>query len=148
MENEKDMKDAIDETTVLPEAPESLHIDAYYKGFHFGITKRSRTARIMPYIDDAIAAIEYMLTKDCKPSWNDQTNNTYENKRDPDPRWIREPIEQTERPSRTVVPGGRVNKDDCPHDGGWTEEISQSEKNPGRHYKKCDKCGAFMGWIN
>lgn len=58
-----------------PEAPESLHIDAYYKGFHVGLTKRDRTAKLKPYIDDAMEAINYLVEQGFQPSWNTEINN-------------------------------------------------------------------------
>lgn len=65
------------ETPSSLEAPESLHIDAYYKGFHVGLTKRSATAQIKPYIDDAILAIDHMINKGFVPSWNSETNKSF-----------------------------------------------------------------------
>lgn len=44
----------------------------------------------------------------------------------------------------TGAQGGQKN--DCPHDEGYEVKISNSEKNKGKAYKKCLKCGAFMGW--
>lgn len=60
----------------LPEAPMSIHIDTYYKGFHSGITIRMMdnstipTSRIMKVIDSLIAS-------GFQPSWNVDTNNAH-----------------------------------------------------------------------
>ena len=60
----------------LPEAPMSIHIDTYYKGFHSGITVRMidnttiPTSRIMKVIDS-------LISNGFQPSWNVETNNAH-----------------------------------------------------------------------
>jgi hypothetical protein len=56
------------------EADQSVTIKGYYKGFSVLITKRKHDAKILPLIEDAMIAINYMITKEFKPSWNEDTN--------------------------------------------------------------------------
>lgn len=60
--------------SALPEAPMSIHIDSYYKGFHVGFTKRMDEHQITPQIDGVTAVIEKLILKGYKPSWNEETN--------------------------------------------------------------------------
>lgn len=73
--NEKDMKDVIEEVA-LPEAPLSIHIDAYYQGFHTGITIRKADNEILP-ISKIKTAIDELARQGFKPSWNSETNKNH-----------------------------------------------------------------------
>lgn len=56
------------------ESPQSASFTGYYKGFSVLLTKRDQEAKIKPLIDAAMAAVDYMIEKGFKPSWNDETN--------------------------------------------------------------------------
>lgn len=59
-----------DEKTTL------THIDAYYKGFHVGLTSSDNTAEGTPISflsEQAIQDIEIMIKKGYEPSWNKET---------------------------------------------------------------------------
>lgn len=60
-------------TEGLPEAPLSIHIDAYYQGFHTGITIRAKDNSTIP-VTKITTAIELLIEKGFKPSWNQDTN--------------------------------------------------------------------------
>lgn len=64
------------ETTqpVAPEAPRSISIKGYYKGFSVTLTKREASEEFGPMAMEAEAAIERLLSHDWKPSWNPDTN--------------------------------------------------------------------------
>ena len=56
------------------EAPQSISITVYYKGFSMIITKRDADVTVKPLLDSAMEAIDYMVGKGFKPSWNEDTN--------------------------------------------------------------------------
>lgn len=56
------------------ESPQSSSITGYYKGFSVLLTKRDAEAKVRPLIDAAMEAVDYMIEKGFKPSWNDETN--------------------------------------------------------------------------
>lgn len=60
-------------TSYMPEAPLSIHIDAYYKGFHTGVTIRKTDNSSIP-VTSVISAIDSLIEKGFKPSWNEETN--------------------------------------------------------------------------
>jgi len=71
--------DAIDEEgpkkeeKELPEAPVSITVRGYYKGFSVLITKRNAEGNIE--LDKIIKAVDNMVEKGFKPSWNETTNS-------------------------------------------------------------------------
>jgi len=60
----------------LPEAPQSIHVDAYFKGFHAGFTIRKDNNRMVA-VDETTRLIEGLIAKGWKPSWNTETNNAH-----------------------------------------------------------------------
>ena len=57
------------------EAPISVSSTVYYRGVSIIITKRDPEAKIKPLIESQLTMINWMLDeKECKPSWNKQTN--------------------------------------------------------------------------
>ena len=62
----------------LPEAPLSLHIDAYYKGFHTGITIRSGDNTKVPG-SKIKGLIDSLIASGFEPSWNTDTNAVHSN---------------------------------------------------------------------
>lgn len=56
------------------ESAQSISFTGYYKGFSVLVTKRDEEAKVQPLIDEAMKAIDYMISKGFKPSWNDETN--------------------------------------------------------------------------
>ena len=61
-------------TPDMPEAPQSIHVDAYYKGFHAGFTIRKPSNRLVA-VNETTKLIEGLIEKGYKPSWNSETNN-------------------------------------------------------------------------
>jgi len=62
----------------LPEAPLSVHIDAYYKGFHAGITIRKEDNSSIP-VERIKNLIEELISKGFEPSWNPDTSEHHLN---------------------------------------------------------------------
>ena len=60
----------------LPEAPMSIHIDSYFKGFHVGTTIRMTDNTIVP-VSRIMAVINGFMTNGFQPSWNIETNNAH-----------------------------------------------------------------------
>lgn len=80
-QEEKDINEVIEETPKsLPEAPISVTIQSYYKGFSVLITKRDPDVEAKPLIKQSIDAIDYLIKLGFKPSWNTATNEEYANK--------------------------------------------------------------------
>jgi hypothetical protein len=122
-------KKAIDEImkeSNLPEAPMSTHIDSYFKGFHVGFTIRGDDNKNIPVVT-ATNVIESLIAQGYKPSWNEETNG----------KALPKPIEPVATP--------KVDESTCKHEV-FTLVESHSAKNPGRFFKKCNACGAFIGW--
>lgn len=102
----------------LPEAPMSIHVDSYYKGFHVGWTKRMDEKSLSSQVLGIKAFINILVEDGYKPSWNDDTNEK----------------------------NGHAETTECKHNS--TEvKISNSEKNKGRKYRKCIDCNGFAGWV-
>ena len=57
----------------LPEAPISITVRGYYKGFSVLITKRNATGEVE--LNKIMKAIDNMVGKGFKPSWNETTNS-------------------------------------------------------------------------
>lgn len=109
------------EKTELPEAPVSVSVRGYYKGYSILVTRRGDEGKMKGLVKDAMKAIDWMADKDdFAPSWNPDTNKQINGK---------EPVQ----------------KEDCKHEN--TEiKISQSEKNPGKKFIRCKDCSGFVGW--
>ena len=60
----------------LPEAPVSITVRGYYKGFSVLITKRHAGEEIK--LDGIMVAIDNMVGKGFKPSWAEETNGKHE----------------------------------------------------------------------
>jgi len=58
----------------LPEAPISITIKGYYKGFSVLLTKRLDERELTPQIVGVMAVIDNMINKGFQPSWNTDTN--------------------------------------------------------------------------
>lgn len=71
-------EDWIDETEKpvieMPEAPGSIHIDSYLKGFHVGWTKRLTDANVGKELINVKMFVDNLTKEGFKPSWNEQTN--------------------------------------------------------------------------
>ena len=75
-----DIKETVDELEKeqesekpeLPEAPVSITVRGYYKGFSVLITKRNADGKVE--LKKIIGAIDNMVEKGFKPSWNEETN--------------------------------------------------------------------------
>lgn len=78
IDNDKVFQEAPDRDDVfktLPEAPLSIHIDSYFKGFHIGFTKRSDETRVSTQVDGVTKLIEDLISKGFECSWNKETSN-------------------------------------------------------------------------
>ena len=81
---EESMKESADEVLDrampvekdLPEAPMSIHIDSYFKGFHVGTTIRMKDNTIVP-VSRIMTVINGFMTNGFQPSWNVETNNAH-----------------------------------------------------------------------
>lgn len=119
------MKDPIMEVTKdkaktdLPEAPASVTIRGYYKGYSVLLTNRDEGVSMSPLLKKAIIAIDWMENNDFKPSWDDK--------------------------SKATSPG--ADKKTCPHTN-TVVKMSHSEKNPNRSFKYCTDCRGFVGWVD
>jgi hypothetical protein len=74
-----DIEKSIDETfkentPELPEAPMSITIKGYYKGFSVLLTKRMDETQLAPQIVKVMGLVDTMIANGYKPSWNDDTN--------------------------------------------------------------------------
>lgn len=59
------------------EAPMSVNVTAYYKGFSMQVTQRSRDVDVKPLVTEQMELINWLIEQGCKPSWNDETNNKH-----------------------------------------------------------------------
>ena len=58
----------------IPEAPESVTIKGYYKGYSVMLTKRDVSVKSLPLLQDAIRAIDWMEEHGFKPDWHIEPN--------------------------------------------------------------------------
>ncbi len=72
--NKKLAQEALEETTPLPEAPLSINVGSYYKGFYVGWTKRSAENHVADKIGDIKKFIDGLVMAGYEPSWNKQTS--------------------------------------------------------------------------
>ncbi len=56
------------------EAPESVTIKGYYKGYSVMLTKRDVSVKSLPLLQDAIRAIDWMEENGFKPDWHTDAN--------------------------------------------------------------------------
>ena len=106
----------------LPEAPASVTIRAFYKGYSVLLTNRDENVRMRPLLRKAINAINWMDLNDFKPSWNE-------------PKGQQSFVKQDQKDQKT-----------CPH-AHTVVKVSHSEKNPDREFKYCTDCRGFAGWV-
>lgn len=78
------MEDFVEDKPVLPEAPLSIHIDTYYRGFHIGFTKRSSEDSVSNQVGGVTQLIQSLIQKGFEPSWNKETNNNHIKKEEPE----------------------------------------------------------------
>lgn len=101
----KDVEDSLGIQN-LPEAPRSISLTGYYKGFSVLVTQRDPKTSTYPLLQNAMKAIDWMIDNNFKPSWNTQTN--------------RELMNDTPRvASNAPVPSG---------DAAWISEKSDAEE--------------------
>lgn len=69
------MDEALESATpVLPEAPLSINIGSYYKGFYVGWTRRSADGKVTPHVSGVKEFVEKLIEAGYVPSWNPETN--------------------------------------------------------------------------
>ena len=56
------------------EAPVSVTIKSYYKGYSVMLTKRDVSVKSLPLLKDAIRAIDWMKEHGFKPDWHTDAN--------------------------------------------------------------------------
>ena len=56
------------------EAPLSINIGSYYRGFYVGWTKRSSDNKVSDKIDDIKKFVDGLVTAGYEPSWNKETS--------------------------------------------------------------------------
>jgi len=72
--NKKDEKEIDEIMSELPEAPVSLTIRGYYKGFSILFTKRGTDTEANELLAKSISVVDWMIEHGFKPSWNEETN--------------------------------------------------------------------------
>lgn len=130
-------KDEVKE--VSTEAPESMHIDAYYKGFHVGLTKRATDAKMKPYVDAAMTTIDYLVEQGWKPSWNEDTNQSFN-----------QSTRQSGYKASGTIKKNAVDQNTCQHEHVTMKQSTGHNKpeNKGRYYNSCLDCNKFLGWAD
>lgn len=63
----------------MPEAPASIHIDAYYKGFHVGLTRRYAEGNVVGKVNGIKTLIDSLVDQGFEASWNKQTSEQHKN---------------------------------------------------------------------
>lgn len=124
MDNEdaKWIEESVEKPVIeMPEAPGSIHIDSYLKGFHVGWTKRLVDNKLGKELFNIKAFIKGLKDEGFKPSWNEQTNES-------------------------IAP----TPQDCPHLHKEAKVSSGFKKpeNKGKIYESCLDCKKFIGWKN
>ena len=72
---QKEMDEAIGEALpALPEAPLSINIGSYYKGFYVGWTKRSADDKVTDKVEGIKKFVDSLVIAGFMPSWNKQTS--------------------------------------------------------------------------
>ncbi len=111
-----------------PEAPASVTIKGYFKGFSVLITNRDPAVAVAPLLAKAINGINWMAENGFKPSWNEDTN-----------------VKVNGKSGMQKFDDDQAKQDACSHiDIKFVQ--SQTDKNPGRWFKSCKDCGKFLGW--
>lgn len=73
-EDQEWLNENVESPSEQPEAPASVTIKGYYKGFSVLITNRDPKVSVSPLLAKAINGINWMVENGFKPSWNDNTN--------------------------------------------------------------------------
>ena len=111
----------------LPEAPMSIHIDTYYKGFHSGITIRMTDNTTIP-TSKIMRVIDSLINSGFQPSWNVETNNAHITP-------VKEgfPNDTIGSPKAEVPDITSLHQPSCPKHGmttKWKEGTSKKTGNP------------------
>jgi hypothetical protein len=114
----------------LPEAPLSINIGSYYKGFYVGWTKRSADREVSDKIKSIKRFVESLVDEGFEPSWNKQTSKAALN------------------PDSIMEVTQEVNSHPCKTCGGFTEFKSGKAKT-GREWKGyfCQADKEHVEWI-
>lgn len=96
------------------EAPLSIHIDAYYKGFHSGITVRSMDNSVIP-ANKIVQVINSLISSGFQPSWNVETSKAHLS-------------------PEMAVDHPQAQSEPCPKCGS---PLVEATKKDGSKYKKC-----------
>ena len=112
-----------------PEAPASMNVTAYYKGYKVQLTQRDPNVPLNKHMANAMTAINWMVENGFKPSWADDTNK------------------QNGQSTMQKFDKQMGDQDNCDH----VETVKQSTghnkpENKGKYYKSCIKCNKWMGW--
>ena len=110
----------------LPEAPASVTVKGYYRGFSLFATTRDATVRFGPLLFNGMRAIDWMIEHNFKPSWNEETNH-----------------KNSQLPKSIIQ---KKEQENCGH-SEWKEfSVKKSGQNQGRTFRKCVVCGKFE-WL-
>jgi hypothetical protein len=141
MAEEQEMNQAVGESTPeegnsptdLPEAPVSITVRGYYKGFSVLITKR-KDQMDEQELTKITAAIDNMEAKGFKPSWNEATNKG---------NGAQTAALGPKKP--TEVKDAQAT---CPHTQFKVLQVKKEGPNQGKWFKTCRVCSKFLGWID
>jgi hypothetical protein len=113
----EDIVDSLDNsmTPQMAEAPQSIHVDAYYKGFHAGFTIRKESNKSVA-VEQTQNLIEALVEQGWLPSWNAETNGhvTTPVKVDPNA-----PICEVHNKPMTLKPAGVSKTTNKPYPAFW-----------------------------
>ena len=117
MNTNEDITDALDNfnTPDMAEAPQSIHVDAYYKGFHAGFTIRKESNKSVE-VDSTTRLIDSLIERGWLPSWNTETNSKVKPPVAVDPN---APICEIHNKPMTLKPAGISKTTNKPYPAFW-----------------------------
>lgn len=116
----------------LPEAPLSINIGSYYKGFYVGWTRRTADPKVKGRVAEIKEFVEILIKNGYVPSWNPETNKASLGQQTP-------PAQASTAPQIDLSINGADGKGGvCPVHGTpliWKTGISGPQsKTPGKPY--------------
>jgi hypothetical protein len=113
----EDITDTLDNfnTPNMNEAPQSIHVDAYYKGFHAGFTIRKESNKSVA-VTETTNLIDRLVEGGWKPSWNEQTNGSVKAPVAVDPN---APVCEIHNKPMTLKPAGVSKTTNKPYPAFW-----------------------------
>lgn len=113
----EDITDTLDNsmTPEMPEAPQSISVSAYYKGFKTIFTIRKESNKSVA-VTQTTALIDGLVEAGWKPSWNDATNGAVKAPVKVDPN---APICEVHNVAMTLKPAGVSKTTNKPYPAFW-----------------------------